>query len=44
MNNSFQAGAMNSSNATSTNGEFVLKGSDLVLALNRSNFSLNVRR
>jgi hypothetical protein len=45
MNNSFNAGMMNNNNSTgSSNGQFVLKGSDLVLALNRSNFSLNVRR
>lgn len=44
VNNSFNAGAMNGNNSSSSNGEFVLKGSDLVLALNRANFSLNVRR
>jgi len=31
-------------NVNNGNGEFVLKGNDLVLALNRSNVSLNLRR
>jgi len=43
MNNSFNAGTM-SSNSNSNNGQFVLRGSDLVLALQRSNVSLNLRR
>jgi phage-related minor tail protein len=43
MNNSFNAGSM-STNNNSNNGQFVLKGSDLVLALQRSNVSLNLRR
>jgi len=43
MNNSFNAGAING-NGNSNNGQFVLKGNDLVLALNRSNVSLNLRR
>ena len=43
MNNSFSAGAMSGTNNTN-NGQFVLRGSDLVLALQRSNVSLNLRR
>jgi ABC-type dipeptide/oligopeptide/nickel transport system permease component len=43
MQGSFNAGAMNGS-ATANNGQFVLKGNDLVLALQRSNSSLNLRR
>ena len=43
MNNTFSAGAM-SGNGGSNNGQFTLKGSDLVLALQRSNYSLNLRR
>ena len=43
MNTTFNAGAM-SGNNMSGNGQFVLKGSDLVLALQRSNNSLNLRR
>jgi hypothetical protein len=39
----FSAGA-NSGNAMASNGQFVLRGNDLVLALNRSNYSLNLRR
>jgi hypothetical protein len=43
LNTSFNAGAMNGS--TNTNGgQFVLRGNDLVLALQRSNYSLNLRR
>lgn len=44
MNNTFNAGAMNNNNNTSNNGQFTLRGSDLVLALQRSNYSLNLRR
>ena len=44
MNNSFNAGAMSGNAGGDGSGQFVLKGSDLVLALQRSNFSLNVRR
>ena len=43
MNNTFSAGAM-SGNGGSNNSQFTLKGSDLVLALQRSNYSLNLRR
>lgn len=43
MNTTFNAGAMSGVNNTN-NGQFVLKGNDLVLALNRSNYSLNLRR
>jgi hypothetical protein len=43
LNTSFNAGAM-SGTASGTGGQFVLKGNDLVLALNRSNYSLNLRR
>lgn len=43
LNTSFNAGAM-SSNSNMNGGQFVLKGNDLVLALNRSNYSLNLRR
>ena len=43
MNNSFNAGAM-SGNGSSGGGQFTLKGNDLVLALQRSNYSLNLRR
>jgi len=44
MNSTFNAGAMSSAGAGGGNGQFVLKGNDLVLAMQRSNFSLNVRR
>jgi hypothetical protein len=43
LNTSFNAGVMSGGNATN-GGQFVLKGNDLVLALNRSNASLNLRR
>ena len=43
MNNTFNAGAM-SGGGGQQNGSFVLKGNDLVLALQRSNYSLNLRR
>lgn len=42
LNTSFNAGVMSS--AGSANGQFVLKGNDLVLALQRSNSNLNLRR
>jgi hypothetical protein len=42
MNSTFAAGAM--SGTGGGNGQFVLKGNDLVLALQRSNYSLNLRR
>jgi predicted PurR-regulated permease PerM len=43
MNSTFNAGAM-SGQGGGGNGQFVLKGNDLVLALSRSNYSLNLRR
>lgn len=43
MKSTFNAGAM-SGNGLAQNGQFVLKGNDLVLALQRSNYSLNLRR
>ena len=43
LNRTFSAGAM-SGNGIGQNGQFVLKGNDLVLALQRSNSSLNIRR
>jgi hypothetical protein len=42
MQGSFNAGSM-SGNSTAQNGQFVLRGNDLVLALNRSEKSLNLR-
>lgn len=42
LNTTFNAGAMRSNSSNS--GQFVLKGSDLVLALQRSNTNLNLRR
>jgi hypothetical protein len=42
LNTTFNAGAMRSTE--SNGGQFVLKGSDLVLALQRSNTNLNLRR
>jgi cob(I)alamin adenosyltransferase len=42
MQGSFNAGSM-SGNNTAQNGQFVLRGNDLVLALNRSEKSLNLR-
>lgn len=44
MNSTFAAGAMSGGNVGGGNGQFVLKGNDLVLALQRSNYSLNLRR
>jgi hypothetical protein len=43
MKNTFNAGAMNG-NGAAGGGSFVLRGNDLVLALQRSNYSLNLRR
>jgi hypothetical protein len=43
MQNTFNAGAM-ASNGGGGNGEFVLRGQDLVLAMNRSETSLKYRR
>lgn len=43
LDRTFNAGAMSGGNI-SQNGQFVLKGNDLVLALQRSNTSLNLRR
>lgn len=43
LNTTFSAGAM-SGNGNAGGGSFVLKGNDLVLALQRSNYSLNLRR
>jgi hypothetical protein len=43
LNTTFSAGAMSGSGMGS-GGEFTLKGNDLVLALQRSNYSLNLRR
>ena len=44
MNSTFAAGAMSGGGQGAGNGQFVLKGNDLVLALQRSNYSLNLRR
>ena len=44
MNSTFAAGTMSGGNVGGGNGQFVLKGNDLVLALQRSNYSLNLRR
>ena len=43
-NSSFDAGALTSAAIDSSSNAFVLKGNDLVLALQRSNVSLNLRR
>lgn len=43
MQGSFNAGAMNG-NSMANNGQFVLRGQDLVLAMQRSNSSLNIIR
>jgi hypothetical protein len=43
MQGSFNAGSMNSSGGGG-NGQFVLRGQDLVLAMQRSNSALNLRR
>jgi hypothetical protein len=44
LNTTFNAGAMNGSAAGGGNGQFVLRGQDLVLALQRSNSALTLRR
>jgi len=44
LNTTFNAGAMNGSAAGGANGQFVLRGQDLVLALGRSNSALTLRR
>jgi hypothetical protein len=44
VNNTFNAGMMNSGSNNNGNGQFILRGNDLVLALQRSNYSLNLRR
>jgi len=44
LNTTFSAGAMSGGGGMSGNGSFVLRGNDLVLALQRSNSSLNLRR
>jgi hypothetical protein len=44
LNTTFNAGAMNGGGGMGGNGSFVLRGNDLVLALQRSNSSLNLRR
>ena len=44
MNSTFNAGAMNGGGGGGGKGQFTLKGNDLVLALQRSNYSLNLRR
>jgi hypothetical protein len=43
LNTTFNAGA-NSGGGMGSNGQFILRGNDLVLALQRSNYSLNLRR
>jgi hypothetical protein len=43
LDRTFNAGAM-SGNSMGQNGQFILRGNDLVLALQRSNTSLNLRR
>jgi hypothetical protein len=43
MGNAFASGAA-SGGGSAQNGSFVLRGQDLVLALQRSNYSLNLRR
>ena len=43
MQSSFNAGSMNGTSA-GQNGQFVLRGQDLVLAMQRSNSALNLRR
>jgi hypothetical protein len=44
LNTTFSAGAMSGGGGMGGNGSFVLRGNDLVLALQRSNSSLNLRR
>ena len=43
LSSTFSAGAMNGGSVNGS-GQFVLKGQDLILAINRSNASLNLRR
>ena len=43
VSNSFSAGAM-SGGSQMAGGQFTLRGNDLVLALQRSNYSLDLRR
>ena len=43
MQSSFNAGSMNGTSG-GQNGQFVLRGQDLVLAMQRSNSALNLRR
>ena len=44
LNTTFSAGAMSGGSGMGGDGSFVLRGNDLVLALQRSNSSLNLRR
>jgi len=44
LNTTFSAGAMSGGVGMGGGGSFVLRGNDLVLALQRSNYSLNLRR
>lgn len=44
LNTTFSAGAMSGGGGMGGNGSFVLRGNDLVLAIQRSNSSLNLRR
>ena len=44
LSSTFNAGAMSGGGGGGGNGQFVLKGNDLILAINRSNASLNLRR
>ena len=44
VNNTFNAGLMSNNGGGGNNGQFILIGNDLVLALQRSNYSLNLRR
>ena len=44
LNTTFNAGAMSGAGGMGGNGSFVLRGNDLVLAIQRSNSSLNLRR
>jgi len=44
VNNTFNAGLMSNNGGGGNNGQFILRGNDLVLALQRSNYSLNLRR
>ena len=44
LNTTFSAGAMSGGGGVGGNGQFILRGQDLVLALQRSNSSLTLRR